>query len=456
MAVARPHRFERIRYGTLLALLCAVFAMGGASRNDVISLIVLYPLFAVALAIFVLTPGTVRWHDVRTPLALLLAGAGIAAAQLLPLPPAMWSALPGHGRFVESATVVGMAQPWRPISLVPDLTLSSLLAFLIPVTMLVGCAAVPAARTRDLLTWVAGLAMASALLGLIQITAGPESILYHYATMNTDAPVGFFANRNHQALMLAISFPLLALWAAQMKSHPRGAFAGWGSLGTAVALVPVILATGSRAGLVFGFVGIAAGGWVTMGFGALRRQTPWRRWIIWGAGVALGGIAAITFMVSRAASIQRAMSFSMSEEVRLQYLPLLKQLMRTYFPVGSGLGSFDPIFRSVETLDILQPSYLNHAHNDVIEVIIETGFAGAAVLLGMTIWLVRCAWTLIASRSRSEALWFARVGVLLIGMVVAGSFIDYPLRTPIFAAVFAVAAAWISGYERRHVQTVPD
>lgn len=449
-------RFEGIRYSSLVALICALFLMGGASRNDVISLIVLYPLTALALGSFLMTPGPIRWQDVRTPLALLLAGAAVAAAQLVPLPPSIWSSLPGHARFLESAEVVGMAQPWRPISLMPDLTLSSLLAFLVPVTVLVGCASVPMRKCRDLLTWIAALAVGSAVFGLLQFAAGPNSALYHYDKTNTNVPTGFLANRNHQGLMLSIAFPLLALWAARMKGHARETFAGWTALGAAIAIIPVILATGSRAGLVLGLVGIAVAGWITLRFGVLLGEGRYRKWIAWGGAAAILAMIVVVILVSRDASVQRAMSSSMTEEARLQYFPLLMRLVGDYFPVGSGLGSFNPVFRSVETLNILQPNYLNHAHNDMVEVLIETGLAGGVLLILLVAWLVRNAKVVLTSRSRHEALWFARTGVAIIVMALLASLVDYPLRTPLFAALFAVAAAWVSGYDRRHMQSASD
>src|SRR5688500_520243 len=98
-------RSENLRFGVLLALLAACFLFGGASRLDVTSLIVLQPLTALCAVVFLLTPGPIEWSSVRTPLLLLAALAGIMAAQLIPLPPAIWTSLPGHGPFVQTAAV---------------------------------------------------------------------------------------------------------------------------------------------------------------------------------------------------------------------------------------------------------------------------------------------------------------------------------------------------------------
>lgn len=456
MANAISARFDSVRYAILVALLCACFVMGGASRNDVFSLIALYPLTAIALAAFLLTPGRLRWHDIRVPMAFLIAGAAIAAVQLIPLPPAVWMALPGHERYAQSASVIGMAQPWRPISLAPDLTLSSLMAFLVPTTVLIGCASVSSSRCRDLVVWIAAFAVASAALGVLQMSGGSDSPLYTYRTTNPGLPTGLLANRNHQALLLAIAFPLIALWAARGAMGPRRVVVGWSAIVAAIAIVPVLLATGSRAGVVLAPVGIGVAAWVALRFDGRTFGGSVRRWQVLAGGVGILLIALLAIWLARDASIQRALSSEAGDETRLQYLPLLFDLMKEFFPVGSGLGTFDPVFRSFETREILQPNYLNHAHNDLIEIIIETGVAGVALLAGFGIWLIGRARQLIASRTRHESLWFARIGLVVIGMTFLASLVDYPLRTPLFAAMFAVASAWISGYNHRNSQAASE
>ena len=53
----------------------------------------------------------------RVPLILLGALAALMAIQLIPLPPGIWTALPGRERYLEAAAAIGIPQPWRPISL---------------------------------------------------------------------------------------------------------------------------------------------------------------------------------------------------------------------------------------------------------------------------------------------------------------------------------------------------
>jgi O-antigen ligase len=76
--------------------------------------------------------------------------------------------------------------------------------------------------------------------------------------------------------------------------------------------------------------------------------------------------------------------------------------------------------------------YINQAHNDWVQLIIEGGVVVALILLSLLVWMARA----IVAISLSRA---ARVrGIFWIGVfaiISAASMIDYPLRTPLFQVV---------------------
>ncbi len=73
-------------------------------------------------------------------------------------------------------------------------------------------------------------------------------------------------------------------------------------------------------------------------------------------------------------------------------------MIRTYFPVGSGLGGFDPLFRMHEPFELLKPTYFNHAHNDWLEIALDAGGAGIALLFGSILW-----WGMASARAWRSA-----------------------------------------------------
>jgi hypothetical protein len=439
---------ETARFGALMVLVTACFLLGGASRNDVLSLIVLQPLAVICAAVFLFTPGSIRWHAIRVPLLLLGALAGLMAAQLVPLPPAVWSNLPGHAQFTMTATAAGIEQPWRPISLTPDLTLAGLVGLITPFAALVGVASVPSERSYALLPLLIGAATLSALIGLAQVAQGTGSPFYFYQITNYGSPVGFFSNRNHQAVLLAMAWPMLAVWATLAAESRFYAAKQWIAVSLAIFLLPMMLAAGSRAGLVLGAIGLACAARLW------RRRDPDApppsRWSVLLIPTALGAaltVVAATIMLSRDAALQRVTGVSFDDEVRVNYLPTLLDIAWDFFPIGAGFGGFDPLFRVYEPLDSLDPTYLNHAHNDLLELGISGGLPAWGVLAVFLVWFARRAVTVLrGAKHGGRSLAFARLGLIIISFALLSSLVDYPLRTPLFGALFAIACIWVSEY----------
>jgi O-antigen ligase len=430
-------------------LLIGCFLFGGASRNDVASLIVLQPLAVVCIVICLLSPGPMAWKPVRVPLLFLGALAAVIAVQLIPLPPDLWTNLPGHGQFVRSADAAGLEQPWRSISLTPDLTLASLIGLITPLAMLVGFASLPQEKTQSLLSIVIAGASISSFVGLAQLAGGEESPFYFYETTNYDSAVGFFSNRNHQAVLLAMTWPMLALWTTLPAERRFFAAKRWIAASMAVFLLPMLVVSGSRAGLALGALCLVAA------FYIWRRRSEDApapsRWasLLAPMGLVAGATVLVaTIVLSRDLAVQRITNMSFDEEVRFQLLPTLTQIAREFFPIGAGFGSFDPVFRTYEPFESLRPSYLNHAHNELVEIAIEGGFASLALLVAFLIWLGLRARTVLRSGATGRSASFARLGLVMIVVVLLSSLVDYPLRTPLMAAVIAIASGWLSAYDR--------
>ena len=77
--------------------------------------------------------------------------------QLVPLPPALWSALPGRGYVVDGFAMLGMPRPWMPLSLAPHDSLATAMTLLPPLAVLVGML-----RLRS---WSATWMLAAIILG---------------------------------------------------------------------------------------------------------------------------------------------------------------------------------------------------------------------------------------------------------------------------------------------------
>ena len=296
---------------------------------------------------------------------------------------------------------------------------------------------------------------ASAILGLAQRAGPPGGALYLYEITNETSAVGFFANRNHQALMLACLFPLLGAFAVLPRRDgvPRP-MRFWVALTGAIALVPLVLATGSRAGAVLSLVGLLLAGLLFRGTraAAAGRVRPILVWTLLAAAIA--GMIALTLAFAQAESIYRLFGDDIDSDLRIQLLRPMTDLIRDTFPVGIGFGAFEPVFRVVEPAEMLQRAYVNNAHNDLMQVVVEGGLPAVIVLLAFLFWLTRRTWQVWAAKPPLRASdTLARLGSLLALLILAASVVDYPLRTPFVMIMAAISVAWIGGGRRRDPDT---
>ena len=161
--------------------------------------------------------------------------------------------------------------------------------------------------------------------------------------------------------------------------------------------------------------------------------------------VAIGWLlAGATFLLGRAAGVDRLLGTRLEDELRLKALPAIREMAGAYWPVGSGFGTFKPVFRVYEPDFALDRFILNHAHNDWLEVLVVGGAPGLALMiLAATLWLfaVRKAWL----RQGDGA---TRMGLVTILLLAIASLSDYPLRVPSLSCLFVLSALWARGEGR--------
>lgn len=435
------------RYVVLIAFLLLCALGGGSSRGDVLSLLYLRPAAVIAITALTVLPGQWDFNAVRVPLLILAALGVLIALQMFPLPPTLWAALPGHRRFVLIADLVGRPQPWRPISLSPDRTLNSLLALLPAFVVLIGFAGLSERERRSLLLAPVVIGSVSAILAIAQLGAGNDSGMQLYRLSNLGGANGFFANRNHEATLLALTLPCLAAWAGRTSRSPDGRRNAVGALIVAVLMAPMILVTGSRAGVVVGGLGFFCA--MLLLFPARARLAPTRRarTLLAAAVVAPVLLALIAVGLGRAVGLNRLLDQSVTTgEQRLDQAPVVLGMIREYFPFGIGFGAFDPAFRIAEPDSALHRTYFNHAHNDFLELALTGGMAAVLlIVIGVGWWAWRTrALVAEALRSRGAVGLTGLAGVAIGGLLAVASLVDYPVRTPLLTAILALAAGWVA------------
>lgn len=417
-------------------LLGAALLLGGATRegqllNAVVRLLSL-PVLMMALWRLSRNP---RPPELTWPLALLAAVLATPILQLIPLPPVLWELLPGRAEYAETYRLALTPAPWAPVGLNPDGAWNAALALLPAVAMFLVTLTLTARTRLILMVLVSVIAVIALLLGAAQVLDGDDSPLRFYETTNASAAVGFFSNRNHQASLQLTAMPLISylllVWSERRGAHRLAAFVMGGGLFLLLAIGTAL--SESRAGvLLVPPVGLAC-------LLLVLHRTPIglsRR------GLFISGAALLVLAMGAGAAVLRLMpdlATSIVTDVRAKALPVVASEAMRHMPFGSGLGTFDEIYRAQERPETLTNAFLNHAHNDYIEVWLETGILGVGLVALFFIWFARECARLWRSRDRAQDM--ARAGSILVGTLLAHSLVDYPLRTAALSTLFAFACA---------------
>lgn len=425
------------RFWVFAAFVALVFLMGGGSRDDAVSLVLLRPACALfaAYALTAAAPGQIA--RVRVPLLLLLALGVWMLVQLIPLPPSMWSGLPGRAIVADVDRLVGLGEIWRPISLSPSKTMNALASLVVPIAGLLLYAVLPAGDRRRILGLLLVVAAASAMLGVAQIATGGTGPLYFYSQTSDHFPVGLFANRNHDAVFLATIF-VLASYA--LSEHQRLAVRSDRSVrpiliaGVCVLVAGILLFSESRAGLMIGMLsfGMALALYLAGRPRPDRDDRPrtglLRYWPI--AAILVVTLAAL-FLFAQSTSLDRLASLSAADDIRVKVFPQVAAMANDNWLLGTGFGSFEYAYRGYESSTWLNPSYLNNAHDDWLQWVIEGGLPAILVVLAFWAWVAGRCWGYWVAREDNPPLTrliAAVLGVLLLLLV--ASALDYPLRVP--------------------------
>jgi hypothetical protein len=118
---------------------------------------------------------------------------------------------------------------------------------------------------------------------------------------------------------------------------------------------------------------------------------------------------------------------------------------RAYMPLGSGIGTFVPVFQAFERPEYgFGDAYVNRAHNEYLELWLETGIVGLVAMLLLLAWgavSFVSVWRVGLPDARRRDNLLACAATLAPVLLLAHSMVDYPLRTPALMAVFALATA---------------
>jgi hypothetical protein len=423
---------------------------GGYLSDAILELLAIPALLIVVSSLFDVLRGSAHIpRSTRWALMLCFAIALLPLLQLVPLPPWIWTRLPGRDVIVAVFAMAGGEHDWMPISMSPTATWLSFLSLLPPMAIFLGAVQLGYRERRWLSLIVISVGIIIAFLGMIQAALGPTAPLRLYGVSNKTEAVGLFANRNDFAALLYVVLLFAGPWAIAIAvkgvswKQARGAVSM--VMLTAAFLVLIVLMAAeamarSRAGL--GLTIVAVAGIFAMAFAERRKASGI------GPGKLLVGATLLAVMLSVQFTLYRVLDRFAVEPLQDARVTFARETVRAasvFLPFGAGVGSFVPVYAMFEEpSDTFGDFYINHAHNDFLEGLLETGFFGMALFGVFVIVLgfrsVEVWWRPPDTAGELDRL-LMRAAPVAIALLMAHSVVEYPLRTGAMMAIFAFSCA---------------
>jgi O-antigen ligase len=134
----------------------------------------------------------------------------------------------------------------------------------------------------------------------------------------------------------------------------------------------------------------------------------------------------------------------LGEDLRWPVAGVTLRAAQANLPLGTGIGTFVPVYQAAAPRTLVFDRYVNHAHDDWLELWLEAGIPALALAVGFFMWLGSAglrAWRATASNLDGH---FARAGSIAIGLLMLHSFVDYPLRSAAIMTIFALSCGFLT------------
>jgi O-antigen ligase len=287
------------------------------------------------------------------------------------------------------------------------------------------------------------IAVLEALYGLLQALIPTMGVLWvDYLKASIGSARGTYINRNHFAGFIEMILPLglgytlsLSSWREKLSikalmSTDRPNFQFFLTISLAVMLLALIFSK-SRVGITgwgLGFLTFA----LLVHFGS--KGLPKSYWVI--IGIIIGMVTFYSLRIGVDPVIERFLRIS-KDASRLDYwrdsLVIIKE-----HPFGTGLATFKQVFSVFNISSFSTPHY---AHNDYLQLLVETGWIGFVTLVsGFYIFLVRSFRRVKQIKLQDDPFRFFMAIGALSGLVSIAfhSFFDFNLQIPANCVYFVM------------------
>jgi O-antigen ligase len=410
-----------------------MLVIGGTSKPEFVPLIFQTVMASVLFGISVLRlgqagfPGPAAiWGASLLVLTLLL-----MALQIVPLPFSIWSTLPGRKIILDSFVLAGLPPSSQPMTLSVQATRGAALALLPAVAgYLAGCTL----SHRDMVKVASSILVCALLATLLAVLQKLQLVNATYLGAPQLFGSGFFANRNFFAAQLFCAIPFGAALAVtalkDWKIQPAVLFAG--AFGCLVLLLVGLGSVGSRGGVVLSMISIFAS--LVYVFKTTSTELLLRK-----RGIVVL-LVLMFFLVVQGGmlGLLRLANTDLLKESRHDIFVSTLEATKQFFPVGSGFGTFPAVYQIYENPNGMFEAYVNHAHNDWLEIVLEGGLPALALLLIFIILFLVRAIGITRKPNDASGHGYQRAAVVTILLLMLHAVFDFGLRTPALMSLFGL------------------
>ncbi|TKD48553.1 MAG: O-antigen ligase domain-containing protein [Mesorhizobium sp.] len=403
----RPAEWDKYILGSVLFISLLI---GGGTASGLYTDTLIEILAIISAAAVLSKPSGQRVpHSV---LWLLIFAMAVVILQIIPLPAAIFRGLRPELLLADSG-LVGETR-FRFVSVGVGRTIECLLYLVALAAFFLSVLRLRAEQVHALLPFFFMGVVCNGLAGAIQYSLSDDIAIEGLLPFTINA--GLFANENHFAALLFVSIPFVAYYGL-FRGHLLS-----GSLGLATLLL-LLLAVGSRAGVLIGLAITV----LSIVFLSARSRVSGLSVLAVFIGLSVYTIGAWTKIDPDAIDP----AFGRGEIARTTI-----EGIKENWATGVGFGNFQKAYQIYEKEGMIFKKYVNHAHNEYLEIVFE---GGALAVLLMALYFVMLFTTL--TKIRRDPL--QKAAFLSVSFLLIHSLVDYPLRTEALAMTFAFMNAII-------------
>ncbi|MGV8921403.1 MAG: O-antigen ligase family protein [Pseudomonas sp.] len=420
--------------GLLLAmglLLTLCWMLGGVTVDDTSAdeLLQLAALPVIAWATWRLSAERIS-RTMTMALALMALLIALPLWQLLPLPHALGMAGAARPDLAADLAVAGVPIAKTHASLSVLATERSLWSLLPALALFLGALMLRGQAVRRILQLVLGLVLASAAFAFYQLSLPDGSSLLLYTSWGRNFG-GVFVNPNHQGTALAMGavIALAMFMDGRRRARQHGGYRHWlyaAVCASCFAMIPMVNGSAAVLLLLVGLVAVS----VTLGVRDWKSSRRKPKGMVPVAAAILMGMV----VLSSAVAWQRV------DQDRQIFATTTVKIGKQFAPLGTGMGTFVPIYAQYQDLKQARSETINHAHDEYAQWWLEGGvpallvLAAALGLFGWTGWQVLARMPSRRLRTVAAASWTCLLLLLL------HSVVDFPLRTTTLMATAGLLA----------------